>query len=90
MTINLFLIYVYRFITWYRRLEKQQQLSVKVSMRWDVLWPTLRLIYVVVKFKRLKEVKHLEVALTENKIAYRESVEDANPSMSVLGLSLSI
>jgi hypothetical protein len=43
-----------------------------------------------VKFKRLKEVKHLEVALTENKIAYRESVEDANPSMSVLGLSLSI
>jgi hypothetical protein len=60
MTINLFLIYVYRFITWYRRLGKQQQLSVKVLMRWDVLWPALRLIYVVVKFKRLERLSILK------------------------------
>jgi len=27
---------VYRFITWHMKLEKQQRLSVKISMRWDV------------------------------------------------------
>jgi hypothetical protein len=53
MTTNWFLIYVYRLITRYRKLGKQQRLSVKVSMRWDVLWPAPRSIYVVADFKRL-------------------------------------
>jgi hypothetical protein len=45
---------MYRLITWYGKLEKQQWLSVKVSMRWDVLWPTPRSIYVKADFKRLE------------------------------------
>jgi hypothetical protein len=53
MTTNWFLIYVYRLITRYRKLGKQQRLSVKVSMRWDVLWPAPCSIYVVADFKRL-------------------------------------
>jgi hypothetical protein len=46
-------MYIYRLIIGHINLEKQQQLSVKMSMRWDVLWPTPHSIYIVADFKRL-------------------------------------
>ena len=60
MTSNWFLMYVYRLITWYRKLGKQQQLFVKVSMRLDILWSTLRSIYIVMDFKRLGRLSVLK------------------------------
>jgi hypothetical protein len=60
MTSNWFLMYVYRLITWYRKLGKQQQLFMKVSMRLDLLWSTLRSIYIVMDFKRLERFSVLK------------------------------
>jgi len=60
MITNWFLMYVYRLITWYKKLGKQQQLPMKVSMRWNVLWPTPHSIYIVADFKRLRRLSVLK------------------------------
>ena len=73
ITTNLFLIYVYGLITWYRKLRKQQ-LSMKMSIRRDVLWPTLHLILCHGGLHEVGEVECLETTLAENEIYYHGSV----------------
>jgi len=60
MTTNWFLMYIYRLITWYMMLKKQQQLSINVSIRLDILWPIPSSIYVVVHFKMLGRLSVLK------------------------------
>jgi len=57
MTTNWLSIYVYRLITWYKKFKKWQQLFVKLSMEWDVLWLPICLIYIIVGLKRLSILK---------------------------------
>lgn len=84
-------MYVYRFITWYKRLRKQQQLSMKVSMRdeigHNVANTTLNLCH-----EGLQEVRkdvRLEVLLTKDKIVYNGNVGDTGLSTNISGLSTS-
>jgi hypothetical protein len=65
-------MYIYGLITLYERHGKQQYLFVNVSMRWDVLWPTLNPILSHSELQDAWEAKHLEVTLVKNKIAYIE------------------
>jgi len=93
MTTNWLLIYVYRLITRYRKLGKQQWLSVKVSMRWDemryiVANTTLNLCFG--GLQEIGEVRRLETTLTKDGIAYHGSVGDVGPSTSILGPSTSV
>lgn len=73
ITINLFLIYAYKLITWYIKLRKQQ-LSMKMSIRKDILWPTLHLILYHGGLHEIGEVECLETTLTKNEIAYHGSM----------------
>ena len=67
-------MYVYRFITWCRRLEKQQRLSVKGvdEIRCIVSTTTFNVCYG--GLQKVWEAECIEVALIENKISYHESV----------------
>ena len=73
MTTNWFLMYVYRLITWYGKLRKQQ-LSVKMSMERDILWPTLHLILCHGGLLEVGKVERLETTLAEDEITYHGSV----------------
>ena len=54
-------MHIYKLITWYGKLKKQQRLSVNVSMRWDVLWLIPCSIYGI--HQEVKEIEHLEATL---------------------------
>ena len=58
------------------------------EMRWIVANTTLNLYSG--GLQEVREVECLEVTLTEDEIAYRESVKDVDPSMSIPSPSMSI
>jgi hypothetical protein len=58
------------------------------EMRWIVANTTLNLCSG--GLQEVREVECLEVTLTEDEIAYRESVKDIGPSMSISGTSSSV
>jgi len=91
MISNWFLMYVYRLITWYRKLGKQQQLF---AIREGVNEIGLTVVNTSLNlyrdgFQEVGEVKCLETTPAKDEIAYCESVEDVGSSTSIPSSSTS-
>ena len=65
---------VNRFITWHMKLKKQQRLSVKILMRWDVFVANTMFNLYHGRFQEVREVECLEAKLVKDGIVYRESI----------------
>jgi len=82
MSTNLFLMYMYRLLTWYRKLGKQQIIREDVNkIGWIVANTMLNLC--CGRLQDFRKVEHFEETLAEDEIVYHGIVGDVGPSKNV-------